>query len=267
MSSEPMKHARRKQCVSVAAAILVAGVFLAAPVHADAQLKVIVSGGFRGAYETLLPEFERATGIQVTTTSGASIGNGPTTIPSQIRHGVAADVVILAREGLDGLIAEKRIVAGSDVDLARSLIGMIVRAGMPTPDISTVERFKQALLQAQSIAVSTSASGVYLTTTLFPRLGIAEAVARKVIASDAGAQEVSSGRAELGLQQVSEVLRVSESQFVGTIPAELQRITVFSAAIVGGSSHVAESRRLIAFLSSANAAAAIRRSGMEPLPR
>jgi len=143
------------------------------------------------------------------------------------------------------------------------LIGMIVRAGVARPDISTVERFKQVLLQAPSVAISTSASGVYLTSKLFPQLGIADAMARKVIVSDAGAQEVGSGRAQIGLQQVSEVLRVPRSEFVGTIPAEVQLVTVFSAAIVSKSSNVAESRRLIAYLSSEAASAAIRKSGME----
>lgn len=249
----------------VGLAILASSLVIGLPIGASAQVKVIISGGFRGAAESLLPDFERASGIKVTTGAGPSIGTGPTTIPNQIRNGAAADVVILAREGLNELIAEGRIVAGSDVDLGRSLIGMIVRAGSPRPDISTVERFKQALLQAPSVAVSTSASGVYLTTKLFPQLGISDAMARKTIVSEAGAQEVASGRAQIGLQQVSEVIRVSQSEFVGTIPADVQMVTVFSAAIVGRSSQVAESRRLIAFLSSAAASAAIRSSGMEPV--
>jgi len=174
---------------------------------AAAQVHVIISGGFRGAYEALVPDFEKTSNIKVTATSGASIGNGPATIPNQIRNGAAADVVILAREGLNELVAEHRIVAGSDVDLARSLIGMIVRAGSPKPDISTVDAFTQTLLRAQSIAVSTSASGVYLTTKLFPRLGLGDAMTRKVVMSDAGAAAVGTGGAEIGLQQVSEVLR------------------------------------------------------------
>ena len=111
---------------------------LAWPTASFAQIKVIISGGFSPAYRELLPEFEKTSGIKVTTTSGGSVGNGPNTIGGQIRRGVPADVVILAREGLRDLIAEQRIVAGTDVDLAQSIIGMVVRAGAPKPDISTV---------------------------------------------------------------------------------------------------------------------------------
>lgn len=242
---------------------LVIAFVLALPTGSFAQLTVIISGGFRGAYEELLPEFERTSGITVTTSSGGSIGTGPTTIGSQLRRGVAADVVILARQGLSELIGEGRIIPGTDVDLAQSVIGMIVRAGSPKPDISTVEALKRTLLRAPSVAVSTSTSGVYLTTKLFPQLGIAEAMAGKLIISDSGAAAVGTGDAEIGLQQVSEVLRVPGADFVGTIPAEVQFITVYAAAIVSGSRNVEASRRLIAFLSSDGATPAIRRSGME----
>jgi molybdate transport system substrate-binding protein len=109
---------------------------------ASAQLNVLISGGFSGAYEQLLPEFERTSGIKVTTGSGASQGTGPQTIAAQLARGVPADVVILSREGLSELIAAKRIAAGTDVDLARVPLGVAVRAGTPKPDVSTVEAFK-----------------------------------------------------------------------------------------------------------------------------
>src|SRR6185503_6621277 len=156
---------------SVRAAIAIALAIV--PTISSAQVKVIISGGFSPAFRQLLPEFERTSGVTVTTTSGGSIGAGPNTIGGQVRRGVPADVIILAREGLSELIAEKRIVAGSDVDLAQSRIGMIVRAGAPKPDISTVDAFKQAMIRAKSVA-STSTSGTYLTTKLFPQLGIAD---------------------------------------------------------------------------------------------
>ena len=122
------------------------------PVAASAQLNVLISGGFSGAYEQLLPEFERTSGIKVTTGSGASQGTGPQTIASQLARGVPADVVILSREGLSELIAAKRIAAGTDVDLARVPLGVAVRAGTPKLDVSTVESFKQLLLKAKTIA-------------------------------------------------------------------------------------------------------------------
>lgn len=235
---------------------------LSAPATTFAQVKVIISGGFSAAYRQLLPEFEKTTGITVTTTSGGSIGSGPNTIGAQVRRGVPADVIILAREGLTELIGEGRIVPGTDRDLAQSTIGMVVRAGAPKPDISTVEGLKQALLRAKSVAVSSSTSGVYLTTKLYPRLGIADLMAGKTTMS--GAAAVGRGEAEIGLQQVSELLPLSGVEFVGTIPAEVQYVTVYAAAVVGGSQHVDASKRLIAFLSSPSATPAIRKSGMEP---
>src|SRR5207302_3268227 len=123
------------------------------PEGAFAQMKVLISGGFSGAYERLLPEFERTSGIKVTTGSGASQGDGPQTIGAQLARGEKADVVILSREGLDSLIAANRIVAGTDVDLATVGIGVAVRAGSAKPDLSSVEAVKRALLNAKRVAV------------------------------------------------------------------------------------------------------------------
>lgn len=237
-------------------------VLVALPVAAGAQVKVIISGGFSAAYRELLPAFEQSTGITVETTSGGSVGRGPNTIGNQIRRGVPADVVILAREGLSELMAERRIAEGTDVDLARSIIGVVVPTGAPPPDISTVEGLRQALLRASSIAVSSSTSGVYLTTTLFPRLGIAQQVAGKILMN--GAAAVGRGQADIGLQQVSELLPIPDVEFVGTIPDEVQYVTTYAAAIVAGSPRTELARRLIAYLASPDAFTAIRRSGMEP---
>ena len=121
------------------------------PVAASAQLNVMISGGFSGAYEQLLPEFERTSGIKVTTGSGASQGTGPQTIAAQLARGVPVNVVILSREGLTELIDAKRIVAGTDVDLARVPLGVAVPAGIPKPDVSTVEAIKQLLLKANDV--------------------------------------------------------------------------------------------------------------------
>jgi molybdate transport system substrate-binding protein len=249
----------------ITATVLVLAALLGLPGELFAQISVVISGGFRGAYDELLPEFEKTSGLTVTTATGGSVGSGPNTIGGQLRRGVAADVVILAREGLTELIGEGRIAKGSDVDLARSDIGMIVRAGAPKPDISTVDALKQTLLRAKSVAMSTSTSGVYLTTTLFPKLGIADAMAGKVIMS--GSAAVGRGEAEIGLQQVSEVMRVPNADFVGRIPADVQYETIYSAAAVAGSAHIEQARRLIAFLSSAGAAPAITRSGLDPIRR
>src|SRR5262245_29115690 len=133
------------------------------PALASAQVKVLMSGGFSGAYEQLLPEFERTSGVKVTTGSGASQRTGRQTIAAQLGRGVSADVVILSREGLSDLIAAKRIASGTDVDLARVPLGVAVRAGTTKPDVSTVEAFKQLLLKAKTIAVPGSTSGIWLT--------------------------------------------------------------------------------------------------------
>ena len=235
---------------------------LALPTASFAQVHVIISGGFSAAYREVLPEFERTTGITVTTTSGGSLGNGPNTIGAQLRRGVAADVVILSREGLSELMAEGRIVAGTDTDLAQSPLGVAVRAGAPKPDISTVESLKQTLLRAKSVTFTSSTSGVYLTTILFPRLGIADEMAGKSTTS--GVAAVVRGDAEIAVQPVSELLPVPGVDFVGTIPAEVQKVNVYAAAVVAGSKETEASKRLIAFLASEGATAAIKKSGMEP---
>jgi molybdate transport system substrate-binding protein len=237
---------------------------LAWPAASHAQVKVIISGGFSAAYRELLPAFEK-TGTTVTTTSGGSVGSGPNTIGGQLRRGVPADVVILAREGLSELIAEGRIAPGTDVDLARSVIGMVVRAGAPKPDISTVDGLKQVLVRAKSVAMSSSTSGVYLTTKLFPRLGIADEMAKKSLMT--GAAAVGKGEAEVGLQQVSELLPIEGVTYVGTIPEEVQYVTTYAAAVVAGSTQVEAGRRLIAHLSAESAGPAIKKSGMEPAKR
>jgi molybdate transport system substrate-binding protein len=247
---------------NVARLALVLAVVVAFPSASFAQVKVIISGGFTAAYRELLPEFERSSGITVTTTSGGSVGSGPNTIGAQIRRGVPADVIILAREGLTDLVKEQRTVPGTDVDLARSIIGVIVHAGAPKPDISTVEALKQTLLKAKSVAMSSSTSGVYLTTVLFPKLGFADKMKDKI--STSGAAAVGRGEAELGLQQVSEVLAVPNVDFVGTIPESVQYVTTYAAAVVKGTLQLDASKRLIAFLSSEAAMAAIKKSGMEP---
>src|SRR5712671_6507042 len=133
------------------AIVVVVAALLTCPFAASAEVKVLMSGGFSGPYEKLLPEFERTTGIKVTTRSGSSQGTGPQTIGAQLARGVPVDVVILSREGLAELIAAQRIAAGSDVDLARTPIGVAVRSGAAKPDVGTVEAFKQAMLKANLV--------------------------------------------------------------------------------------------------------------------
>ena len=247
----------------ILAAALVALLFW--PQGASAQMKVLISGGFSAAYERLLPEFEQASGIKVTTGSGASQGDGPQTIGAQLARGEKADVVILSREGLDGLIVANRIAAGTDRNLATVGIGVAVRAGSAKPDLGTVAAIKQALVKAKLVAVPASTSGIWLTKELFPRLGIADKMNIKVTPRGAGATAmVSAGEAELAVLPVSEILHDKGVDLAGVFPMEIQFIQTFSAAVVAGASEAEAGKRLIEFLSSARAAAAIKGAGLEP---
>jgi molybdate transport system substrate-binding protein len=233
--------------------------------NGSAQLHVLISGGFSSAYEKLLPEFERTSGIKVATGSGASQGAGPQTIAAQLARGVPADVVILSREGLTELIAARRIAAGTDKDLARVPLGVAVRAGMPKPDVSTVAAFKEVLLKAKTVAVPESTSGIWLMNDLFPRLGIAEKLSIKAAPRGSDATRmVAAGETDLAVMPVSEILHAQGVDFAGSIAAEIQFVQTFSAAAVAGSKQIDGSNRLIEFLASARASEAIRNSGMEP---
>ena len=227
-------------------------------------LKVIISGGFNGAYDQLVPEFERTHGVKIATGSGASQGTGPQTIAAQLARGVEADVVILSREGLTELMAARRIVAGTDADLALAPIGVAVRAGTPKPDVSTVEGFTQALLAAKAIAVPGSTSGIWLRTELFPRLGIADRINVEVRprGTDATAM-LAAGDADLGVLPTSEIVYAKGVAFAGNIAPEIQFIQTFSAAVVEGSRQIETAKRLIGYLTSTQAAEAIRKSGMQ----
>jgi molybdate transport system substrate-binding protein len=238
----------------------------ALPLHAD-EVHVMVSGGFTAPYKVLVGEWEKATGHTVTTVYGASMGETETAIPNRLARGERADVVILAREALDRLVDAGRIVAASRVDLVRSRIGMAVKAGAKKPDISTEARFRQVLLDAKSIAYSDSASGVYISTEMFKALGIADQVAgkAKMIPGTPVGEVVARGEAELGLQQISELLPVPGLTLVGPIPPAVQKVTVFAAGVTVKSVVQAIARQLVTYLSSEAAAKTIRRSGLDSI--
>jgi molybdate transport system substrate-binding protein len=235
------------------------------PRPAGAQVDVIISAGFSPAYREVLPDFERTTGISVTTASAASQGAGPNTIGAQLRRGVRADVVILAKEGLDELIAEDRIIKGTDVTLARVPLGAAVRAGTPKPDIRSVEAFKRVLLDARRVVVASS-SGIYITKEILPKLGVGDKVALKVVERSAEATSMlAAGDADLAVLPVSAFSNVRGIEYVGKVPDEAQLILVFVAAVLSGSKQLEPSKRLIDFLASDRTSAAIERSGMEPV--
>jgi molybdate transport system substrate-binding protein len=231
-----------------------------------AELKVIISGGFSGPYEALVPQFERTTGIKVATGSGSSQGKGPQTIAAQLARGVPADVVILSREGLSELIAGRSIAPGTDVDLARTPIGVAVRAGAPKPDVRSVEDFKRVVLKARMVAVPSSTSGIFLIEEILPRLGIAGRVNVQATPRGSGAAAmVAAGEADIGLLPVSEIVHAGGVELAGVIAEEIQLHQIFAAAIVAGSREMEAGKQLLAFLTSESAAQTIRRGGMEPL--
>ena len=248
-------------------ALLAFAVLLCGATAQGAEIKVMTSGGFTAAYRELVPLFEKSSGHTVSTAYGASMGGAPDSIPSRLARGEKADIVILAAPALDELVKQGHVVAGSRVDLVRSLIGLAVKAGAPKPDIGSVDALKRTLLGARSIAYSASASGTYLAGELFPRLGIAEQLKGKSkrIESARVGTVVAQGEAEIGFQQISELLPIAGIDFVGPLPAEVQRVTVFSAGIVAGAQEADAAQALIRFFTSPAAAAAIVRSGLEPV--
>jgi putative tricarboxylic transport membrane protein len=232
-----------------------------------ATLEVITSGGFSAAYDVLAPQFEAETGIRLATSRGASSGGAADSIPVRLARGETFDVIILSRPSLDRLTTAGFVLADTGTDLARSSIGMAVREGAPVPDISTPERFVQAVRDADSIGYSASASGTYLSTDLFPRIGLWDELEPKSerIESERVAAVVARGDVEIGFQQISEILPIPGARYVGPIPAEYQRVTTFSAAVTAESQNVEAARQLIAFLASREVAGSIAETGLEPV--
>jgi len=231
-----------------------------------AEIKVVTSGAFTAAYLKLVPEYERATHEKLVTEFGPSMGTTHNAIPLRLERGEAIDVVIMAAPALADLIKQGKVRAGSRVDLVESLMGMAVKAGAPHPDIGTVDALKRALLAAKSIAYSDSASGVYLSTELFPKLGIADQIrgkSRKIEADPVG-EAVARGEVEIGFQQISELRPVKGIDIVGPLPPGAQRVTIFAAGIPATSKQPAEAQALIRWLASPAAYPVIRKSGLEP---
>ena len=247
------------------AALLVAGAASAADVH------VMISAGFFGVYAELGPKFEQATGHRLVTIRGPSIGDSPEAIPTRLARGETADVVIMDGVGADELARKAMLRPGSRVELARSQIGMVVRAGAPKPDISTAEALKATLLAAKSIAYSDSSSGTFLSTKLFPQLGIADQIAaksRKIRGPPSGepvAAVVARGEAEIGFQQVAELIHVPGITFVGTIPLELHPGGTFAGAVTTIAKEPEAAVALLRFLSAPEAAPVITKAGFTPL--
>ncbi|WP_342618533.1 substrate-binding domain-containing protein [Rhodoferax sp. GW822-FHT02A01] len=230
------------------------------------EIHVASSGGFAAAYRALAPGFEARTGHKLVAVWGPSMGETSGAIPKRLERGEPIDVVIMVGDALDKLVQQGRVEDTSHRLLANSKIGVAVPAGSAKPNVSTVEGLKQALLNARSIAYSDSASGEYLSKVLFPRLGIADQIKGKsrMIPAEPVAQVVARGEADLGFQQVSELLPIPGIDFIGEIPEETQQLTPFSAGIVANSKEHAPAQALIDYLTSNEVAPTIRKTGLTP---
>ena len=228
------------------------------------DLSVVSSGAFAPAWKILLPMFEQHSGLRVQSQAGASVGDAPTAVPQRLARGEDVDVVIMSGPALSDMMAAGFVSARQDLALSR--IGLAVRAGAAVPDIATPEALTTVLLGAGRIALSRSVSGVYVQETLLARLGIAEAVAgRLVFASGEPAGAIlARGEADVALQQVSELKPVAGIALVGPIAEEVQLATMFAAGLVARSARTEAGRLLLAFLASEAAHAVIRESGMDP---
>ena len=250
-----------------ALALCAIGILLGSGAVSADEVKVMISGWFAPAYRDLGPQFEEATGDTLVTVWGPAVGTAANAIPVRLARGEWADVLIVVGYALDDQINAGNVVPGSKVDFARAAIGMAVREGMPKPDISSVDALRRTLLAAKSIVYPDDASGVYIGSELFSRLNIEGRVESKsrMIPAERVARAVANGEAEIGLQQVVELLPVKGLTVVGSLPAELQRYTVFSGGIATNAKNPDGAQALIRFLSSPDAAPAITRSGLEPL--
>ena len=256
---------RRTNKHTIASLVLFAGALSAAGARAE-EIHVMNSGAFTVTYKAVSPAFEKQSGNTLVTVYGPSMGATPEAIPNRLLRGEPADVLILSRSALDALVKQGKVVQGSEADLARSRIGLVVKAGAPKPDISSVEGLKRTLLRAKSIACSDSMSGEYVSKELYQRLGIEAQVAPKSkrIPATPVAEIVARGEAEVGFQQMSELLPVKGIQVVGPIPEEVQRITMFAAGITTNAKSPAAAKRLIEYLASREVLPAILKSGLEP---
>ncbi len=233
---------------------------------AAGEVTVMTSGAFATAHLALAPAFEKATGNRIVTLT-TSTGVGADAIPARVARGDAVDVIILPSAALDEMIRAGTVLADSRAELANSAIGMAVKAGAPKPDISTVEALTATLRRARSIAYSASVSGVYLSTELFPKLGIAAEIAPKSarIERERVGAVVARGEAEIGFQQISELLEVKGVDLVGPLPPAVQRVTLVAAGVATTSANPSTAQAYIRYLASAEAADTIRRVGLTPL--
>ena len=244
----------------VTAAAAAATLMLAATAQA-AEIKVLSTQATQDAYEELVPQFEKATGHKVTT-----VFSGNVDANKRLAAGETYDLLIMSAPSIDEHIKGGKVVPGSKVDLAKSGVGVAVKTGAPKPDISTTEALKKTVLAAKSIGYSTGPSGNYIIS-LFDKMGIADQVKGKLKQTPTGVfvgSIIASGEVEIGFQQVSELSHYAGVDYVGPLPADVQRFTTFSSGIMAGAKEADAAKALVKFITAPAAAAAYTKRGMEP---
>jgi molybdate transport system substrate-binding protein len=226
----------------------------------QSSLKMISSMATREVLSELASQFQRSGGQPVVSEAAGGVD-----VAKRVQAGEAVDVVVLASNAIEKLIADGKVLAGSRVDLVRSGVAIAVRAGSPKPDISGEEAVKRAVVAAASLSYSTGPSGVYLEK-MFERWGILEQIRGRIVVPPPGipvGSLVASGKVELGFQQLSELMNLAGIEVVGPLPPAIQTITVFSGGIASVCGKPDAARALLKFMASAQATAVKQRHGME----
>jgi molybdate transport system substrate-binding protein len=250
----------------LAVALMAAGWLTIAGVAggAAAEIKVLTAGAFKQVVLALIPEFEKQSGHKVAVDNGTA-GE----LKKRIEGGEAFDVAVITPAVVDELTTKGKLVAGSRANLASVGVGVVVKEGAPKPDVSTVEKFKQALLAAKSVAyidpASGGSSGIYIDK-LLERLGIADQIRPKARLKKGGhvADLIVSGEAELGIHQISEIVSVKGVTLVDPLPKEIQNTTTYAAGLSASAKDKSAAKALIKALASPAAAAVLKSKGMEP---
>ncbi|WP_186167959.1 substrate-binding domain-containing protein [Burkholderia gladioli] len=235
--------------------------------HAD-DIHVLATGALHGAFDQLVPMFEKSSGHRLEIAWGPSYGTSPEALPMRLRNGEPVDICFMIKPALQQEVDAGRFDRASLSDIAASGIGVAVRKGLAVPDVGSDDALRRALLSARSVAFSEGASGTYIVGTLFERLGIAEQMKSKSVlirGKELVGAALARGDAELGLQQISELKVTPGIDFAGPLPADVQKTSVISSAIAVHAQAADASRAFAAFLKTAPAVAVLNKTGLDPL--
>lgn len=233
-----------------------------------ADLHVLASTALKPLFQKIGPEFEALSGDRLVFSWGASYGEAADALPVRLRNGEKADLVVMIREALDEQVEQGNVRTETLQDLANSHLGLAVQHGAPSPDIATTEGLRRTLLAAKSVAVSNGVSGVYAVNVMFAKMGIAEQLREKTVTIAAPAlvgDALRNGEAQVGLQQMSELLAVPGIQIIGPLPNEVQRVNVIAAAVATHAQRGEGAVALIRYLQSPHAAQALEEFGFRPI--